>query len=111
MPIIKSELIQKYFRGGSQKCSERVVVSDSYYETGCESFLVVKGVEFSKIKLNSISNDHITIKTLTDILIIPDVGKIDEDYDEIVLGKGSAVELIFSLGSWYIVSSDGVKMH
>jgi hypothetical protein len=37
-------------------------------------------------------------------------GLIDEEYSEINIGKGACVELYFSFGNWYIVSSDGIKM-
>jgi hypothetical protein len=43
------------------------------------------------------------------ITIKPDIGKIDEDYDEIVMDKYSCIEFRFCGGSWYILSSDGLK--
>jgi hypothetical protein len=49
------------------------------------------------------------IKALTKVLIIPDVGKIDEVYDEIDLDWGACVEFRFAAGNWYIISSDGLK--
>lgn len=111
MSITKSEPVFKTFRGESIKYSEKVTVSDALYETGPESFLVIKDVHYCKVKLNSYFTDHITIKALTNVLIIPDQGKIDEDYDEIELHSGSAIELIYAFDNWYIVSSDGIKMH
>ena len=33
-----------------------------------------------------------------------------EEYSEINIGKGACVELYFSFGNWYVVSSDGIKM-
>jgi hypothetical protein len=41
--------------------------------------------------------------------IKPDVGKIDEEYDEIVLDKFSCVVFRLVGGNWYILSSDGLK--
>ena len=43
------------------------------------------------------------------ITIKPDVGKIDEDYDEIVMDRYSCVEFRFVGGTWFILSSDGLK--
>lgn len=111
MSIIKSLPISKTFRGNTIICSEQIKISEPVYETGCESFLIIKNVDYCKIKLNSILSEHITIKAMTNVLIIPDQGKIDEDYDEIELHNGSAIELIYALDNWYIVSSDGIKMH
>jgi len=46
---------------------------------------------------------------MTKVLIIPDVGRIDETYDEIMLDTGACVEFRFCVGNWYILSSDGLK--
>jgi hypothetical protein len=47
---------------------------------------------------------------MTKVLIIPDIGKIDEEYDELFIDKGACVEFRFCAGVWYIISSDGLKM-
>ena len=49
------------------------------------------------------------VKTMTNLTVRPDVGKIDEDYDEIVMDRFACVEFRFCAGSWYILSSDGLK--
>ena len=36
--------------------------------------------------------------------------KVDEDWDEITIGRGACVELQNVRGVWYILSSDGVKL-
>jgi hypothetical protein len=46
---------------------------------------------------------------MTHLTIKPDVGKIDEDYDELIMDKFSCVEFRFVGGIWYILSSDGLK--
>jgi len=46
---------------------------------------------------------------MTLLTIKPDIGKIDEDYDEIVADKYSCIEFRFCAGNWYILSSDGLK--
>ena len=38
-----------------------------------------------------------------------DVNKIDEEFDEIEMGRGACVEFRFCGNSWYILSSDGLK--
>jgi hypothetical protein len=62
------------------------------------------------VKLDSTTTDKIKIKTLTNCTIIPDIGRIDEDWDEIYIGRGACVELQFVNGIWYILSSDGIKL-
>jgi hypothetical protein len=47
---------------------------------------------------------------MTSVLILPDINSIDEEWDEIALEKGSCVEFVFINQSWYILSSDGLKI-
>lgn len=84
-------------------------IESTEYRTNGESLLLVKNVVSSKILLDSTTTTSITIKTLTNVIIKPFIGKIDEEYDEIVLGKGSCVEFYSIDGDWYILSSDGLK--
>ena len=109
MSILKSLPIDRIIKGNLIRTSEIVVSSDNFYETNGESFLILRDIESCKVKLNSTTTDHITIKALTRVLIIPDVNKIDEEYDEIMIDKGACVEFYFGFGAWYIVSSDGLK--
>ena len=46
---------------------------------------------------------------MTHLTIKPDLGKIDEEYDEIVMDRFACVEFRFVGGTWYILSSDGLK--
>lgn len=109
MPIVKSIPTRKFFKGNLITTSDQVIVSESEYTVGSEGFVIVKDVPMSTITLNPQSSDHITIKSLTKVLLISNQGKIDEEYDEILLEKGTCIELFFSLGNWYIMSSDGLK--
>ena len=109
MSIIKSEPIDKIMRGTLIRTSDLVISSEPFYETNGENFLILRDIDSCKIKLNSSTTDHITIKALTRVLIIPDINRIDEEYDEIMIDKGACVEFYFGFGSWYIVSSDGLK--
>jgi len=54
-------------------------------------------------------NEKITIKSLTTTLVKSDTGLIDEEWDELLLEKGSCVQFQFLEGNWYILSSDGLK--
>ena len=89
--------------------SELSVVSETEYSTTGESCVVVRGVSQSVITLNSVTTDHVVIKSMTRLTIKPDIAKIDEDYDEIVADKYACIEFRFIGGNWYILSSDGLK--
>lgn len=109
MAIIKTIPIPKYIGSEVIKTSELSIISESDYVTSGESFIIIKETPSCKLKLNSTNTDHVTIKSLTNVLVIPDVGRIDEEYDELLLGKGACVEFYFGFGNWYILSSDGLK--
>jgi hypothetical protein len=86
------------------------IISESVYTTTDETFLIVRGVEYSEVTLNSSIVKKITVKSLTQTLIKSDTGSIDEEWDELLLEKGACVKFKFVDGNWYIVSSDGLKM-
>jgi hypothetical protein len=87
-----------------------LIVNKDFYSTLGEDLIIVRDVTQSKIKLDSTTTERIKIKTLANCIIIPDVGRIDEDWDEISIGRGACVELQNVNGIWYVLSSDGVKM-
>jgi hypothetical protein len=80
------------------------------YRTNGEEFILVKNVDYCKILLDQNTTEHVVIKTLTKVLILPMMGQIDEQYDEILIDKGAAVEFFRVDGGWYIISSDGLKL-
>jgi hypothetical protein len=86
------------------------VVKTPEYKISNETLLIVKDTEESMVTLNSVDNHMIIIKSLTTVLVKPDVGKIDEEWDELLMEKGSCVQLFFVDGNWYILSSDGLKI-
>ena len=86
------------------------VVTIPEHTTNGEEFILVKGVDTCKIILNQITTEHIVIKTLTKVLIMPMIGQIDEQYDEIFIDKGACVEFFRVENNWYIISSDGLKL-
>ena len=114
MPIIKNKPVRKTVFRGERSFNldtfETIVISDEIYKTNGETLLIVRDVAQSKVKLDSVTTERIKIKTLTNCTIIPDVGRIDEDWDEISVGRGACVELQNVNGVWYILSSDGLKM-
>jgi hypothetical protein len=109
MAIVKTIPSRKIINGMAIETSEISVVSETEYLTSGESCILVRGVTQSTIILNSISTDHIVVKSMTRLTIKPDIGKIDEDYDEIVADKYACIEFRFIGGNWYILSSDGLK--
>jgi hypothetical protein len=110
MAIVRSIPTEKIVGGRIVKTSDVVVISEDNYSTNGEGLIVIKDIDFCKIKLNSVTTDHIRVKSLTNTLIIPDFGKIDCIYDEMTLNAESCAEFYFVLGDWYITSSDGLKM-
>jgi hypothetical protein len=109
MAILKTIPSRKIINGFVIDTSEISIVSEREYNTNGESCIVIKGVLDSVVTLNSKTTDHIVIKSMTKVTIKPDIGKIDEDYDEIVADKYASIEFRFVGGNWYIISSDGLK--
>jgi hypothetical protein len=109
MAIIKTIPSQRLIHGRILNTSEVSIVSESEYSSQGEDCIIVKGVPRSVIILNSRTTDHTVVKALTDIIIRPDAGRIDEEFDEIEMGHGACVEFRFCGGNWYILSSDGLK--
>lgn len=85
------------------------IISESEYTVSDETLLIVKDVDQSEILLNSQVNQRVYIKSLTNVIVKSDVGSIDDDWDELLLEKGTSVLFQFVEGNWYILSSDGMK--
>jgi hypothetical protein len=109
MSILKSIPTQKRINGFIVNVSETSIVSEIDYSTTGEECIIVKGIPNSLIILDSKTTERTVIKCLTHVTIKPDIGKIDEEYDEIVADKGACIEFRFCEGNWYILSSDGLK--
>ena len=109
MSIIKSIPCEKIINGYRVKTSDYCVVSEPEYKTTGEYAIIITGVPNCKLKLDSTTTDRVKIKAMTSVLILPDINSIDEEWDEISLEKGACVELYYEFGSWYVVSSDGIK--
>jgi hypothetical protein len=85
-------------------------VSEPEYKTTGEYAIIITGVPNCKLKLDSTTTDRVKIKAMTNVLILPDINSIDEEWDEISLEKGACVEFVFINKNWYILSSDGLKI-
>ena len=109
MSIVKTIPSRRIINGMQITTSEISVVSELDYRTNGESCVIVTGIPFSVVVLDSRTTDHVVIKSMTQLTIRPDMGKIDEDYDEIVMDRYACVEFRFVGGTWYILSSDGLK--
>jgi hypothetical protein len=109
MSIIRTIPSQRLINGEVINTSEVSLVSEREYQTNGEECIIVRGVSESVVTLNSKTTDHIVVKAMTMITIKPDIGKIDEDYDEIVMDRYACVEFRFCGNAWYILSSDGLK--
>jgi hypothetical protein len=109
MAIIRTIPAQKVINGHLIETSEISIVSEKEYSTNGESCIVVRNVSESTIILNSKTTDHIVVKAMIPLTIKPDLGKIDEDYDEIIMDRYACVEFRYAAGNWYILSSDGLK--
>jgi hypothetical protein len=109
MAIIKSISSKRIIRGEVINASEISVVSESTYKTNGENCIIVRGVSQSVVILDSTNTDHVVIKSMTNLTILPDVGLVDEEYDEVVVDKFACIEFRFVGGNWYILSSDGLK--
>jgi hypothetical protein len=110
MAIIRSIPSEKVIGGRIIKSSEIVIVSEPEYSSNGEGLIIIKDIPFCKLKLNHAATDHVRVKSLTNTLIIPDIGMFDEKYDELSITSESCVEFYFTQGHWYITSSDGLKM-
>ena len=109
MAIVKTIPSRRIINGMAINTSEISMVSELDYRTNGEECIIVKGIPFSVVILDSKNTDHVVIKSMTHLTIKPDLGKIDEEYDEIVMDRFACVEFRFVGGTWYILSSDGLK--
>jgi hypothetical protein len=86
------------------------IITVPTFITGEETILIVKNVDDCNITLNSQKSNRVVVKSLTTVVVKSDVGRIDEEWDELLLEKGACVQFQFVEGNWYIISSDGLKM-
>lgn len=113
MPIIKSKITPITINGKTIEGSESTIVTDLSYKTYGDKIIICRKPNniagHIRIFLDHDTTHNTKIKAMTDTLIIADDKLIDEEYEEVELKKGSSIELSFIGGSWYILSSDGIK--
>ena len=109
MAVVKSIPSKRIINGTVINTSEIAVVSEMNYRTNGEYVVIIKGVPYCELTLDSKTSDHVVVKAMGAVNIIPDVGRIDDEWDEIALDKFACVEFMFAGGSWWILSSDGLK--
>ena len=102
---------QQHFTEPTEIKQKMIIVREPFYTTSDHEIIIVKDVDECKIVLNSAKIDNVTIKSLTKVSIKPDLGEIDEFWEEIIIDKGACVNFRFMEGNWYIISSDGVKLN
>lgn len=109
MAIVKSIPSVRIINGLKIETSEVALVSEPSYTVQGEACIVVRGINNSTLTLNSKTSDHVVVKSMTKLLVMPDVGLIDEEFDEVELDRFACVEFRFVRNNWYILSSDGLK--
>ena len=109
MAILRTIPSTRVINGQFIETSEMALISEREYNTNGEECIIVKNVPNSTIILDSKTTDHIVVKSLTNVIIKPDIGKIDEEFDEVFADKYACIEFRFCTGNWYILSSDGLK--
>jgi hypothetical protein len=115
MPLIKQIPIRKTIMKKNIVIEDRneydnLILLEDNYTTNGEDLIIVKTIGGSEIILNSETTNRIVIKSLVSDLVKPNTGRIDEEWDELLLEKGACVQFQFVQGNWYILSSDGLKM-
>jgi len=95
---------------GQKVYTIKKIVDEPVYWTTDEEFILVKNT-VDKVVLDNKKTNEITIKALSQVVISCTENKIDEEYDEILLEKGSCVHLLKLNNIWYILSSDGLKLN
>lgn len=103
-----NKLIRKQV--GQKIYTIKKVVDDAIYQTDNEELLLVKNT-VEKIILDNQRTNQITIKALSPVLVVCTENKIDEEYDELYLEKGSCVQFVKLNNIWYIIASDGIKLN
>jgi hypothetical protein len=109
MAIIKTIPSRRIINGEVINSSECSLVSETSYKTTGESVVIVRGVPQCDLVLDSSNTDHVVVKAMSRVNVTPITGKIDDEWDEIVLDKYACVEFRFVGGTWWILSSDGLK--
>jgi hypothetical protein len=108
--LVRKRIGEKFVLSNTEESDIKKFITNETYTTNGEYLLVIKNIQTCRITLDVDTTDHIIIKALTDVYIVPKQGLIDEQYSEIHIGNGACVEFYSLEGQWFIVSSDGLKL-
>lgn len=86
-----------------------IVANEVQYKTSGESCILIKSSNLTTIILDHKTTDDVTIKAMCPVIIKPNTGLIDEEYEEIELSRTASVRFRLIGSQWYIVGSDGLK--
>lgn len=109
MAIIKSIPSKRIINGFTIETSDSSIVIEPEYKVSGEACIVVRGISECVLTLDSSKSDHVVVKSMTNLIVKPDMNRIDEEYDEVALSRFACVEFKFIRDTWYILSSDGLK--
>ena len=90
------------------KVEEKIKVIRENYTTENTRYIITKDNPIT-ITLDNTKSNRFYIKSMTNTILIPKIGLIDENWDELQMGPQSSVEVLFSENNWYVLSSDGLK--
>lgn len=109
--LVKKKFGEKIYRVEQPNNRVIKIITQSDYETNGESVLIVKETPLCSLVLNQMTTTSVIIKAMTKVSLKPKVGHIDEYYEELLIEKGACVEMEYFENSWYILSSDGLKLN
>ena len=90
------------------KVEEKIKVIRENYTTENTRYIITKDNPIT-ITLDNTKSNRFYIKSMTNTILMPRIGLIDENWDELQMGPQSSVEVLFSENNWYVLSSDGLK--
>ena len=97
--LVRKRIGEKFMLGNQEESDIKKFITDETYTTNGEYLLVIKNTQTCRITLDVETTDHIIIKALTDVYIVPKEGLIDEQYSEMQLGShqpsGCATRVLF----------------
>lgn len=108
--IPKRKIVTRLEQNQPQLPVDYKIVNESIYSSNGERLIIAKDIEQTTITLDSTKNTKVIVKVLTSVRVLPDLGKIDGEWDELQLDWGACVQFQFVEGIWYVLSSDGIKL-
>ncbi len=108
LSVLKNDLGNKPKLSSEEETTENIpIVVTENYTTSKTRYIIAKNK--LTITLDNKNLKRFYIKSMSEIKIKPVIGKIDEEWEEIVMGPQSSIEVLCEGTQWYILSSDGLK--